>query len=247
MTPTNHDASKVLLGTTGSSAKDVSCEPGDPAVCKAGLAVTRGSDSALDLGGAAGSFLGVSAGRSLSDTDKCAVVRTGLRVPMRLKDDNVFSSLVVGDLTFTAKARGVAGDSVTIALVDGGTAGSETVDVDGNDVVVNMDDGVSTAQEIADAINASEEALALLGVEIAEGEEASAQDAAAEAPLEGGTDAFAWVEVGAAVDVDGTTGEACEDDEATGAIYASGVLSGVDPLTGEVVCYAALVDMIGGL
>lgn len=247
MGPTNHDASKVLLGSVGSNERDISCEPGDPEVCKAGLAVSRGSDGALDVGGAAGSFLGVSAGRSLSDTEKCAVVRAGMRVPIRLKDDNVFASLEQGDLTFTAKARGTAGNSVTVALVDGGTAGAETVEVVGSDIVVNMDDGVSTAQQIVDALEASEDAMALIGVAIAEGEEDTAQDAFAEDALEGGTDAFSWVAIGAAVEIDGTTGEATDDDEASGAVYASGVLSGVDPITGAVVCYAALVDMVGGL
>lgn len=247
MTPTNHNASKVLLGSVGSSAREVSYEPGDPAICKAGLVVSRGSDGALDLGGAAGSMLGVSAGRSLSDTDKCAVVRNGLRVPMRLKDDNVFASIVKGDLTFTSKLRGVAGNAITITFADGGTAGSETVEVTDTDIVVTGDSTVSTAQEIADALEASEDAMALIGVAIAEGEETTAQTAFVEDALEGGTDAFAWVVVGDPVEIDGTTGEATDDDVATSAIYASGVLEGVDPITGQVVCYAALVDMVGGL
>ena len=247
MTPTNHDSSKVLLGSVGSSERDISCEPGDPEVAKAGLAVSRGSDSELDVGGAAGSFLGVSAGRSLSDTEKCAVVRAGLRVPMRLKDEGEFASLVQGDLTFTAIEKGVAGNSITVALVDGGTAGDEEVTVTDTDIVVSMDDGVSTAQQIADALEASEEAMALIGVAIAEGEEATAQAAFAEDALEGGLDSYPYVEVGAAVEVDGTTGEACSDDEATGGVYASGPLKAIDPMTGQQDGYAALVDMVGGL
>lgn len=250
MTPTNHDATKILLGSTGSSEREVSFEPGDPAVAKAGLAVTRGSDGALDVGGAAGSFLGVSAGRSLSDTEKCAVVRTGLRVPMRLKDDNVFAELEAAELTFTSKLRGTAGNAITVALVDDGTAGGETVEVEGTDIVVHMEDDESTgssAAQIAAALEASEAAMALISVAISEGDEAVKQAAFAEDALEGGVDAFAWVEIGAAVEVDGTTGEATENDEATGGVYASGVLEGVDPITGQVVCYAALVDMTGGL
>lgn len=246
MTPTNHDASKVLLGSTGSSEKDVSMEPGDPAVCKAGFVVKRGSDGAVAKGGAAGSLLGVSLGGTLSDTEKVAVCRNGLKVPVRLKDDNVFASLEVEDLTFTAKARGVAGNDVTIALVDGGTAGAETVEVDGNDVIVNMDDGVSTAQQIADALEASDEAMEILGVEIT-GTAGDAVAAFAEDALEGGTDAFAWVVVGAAVETDTDTGEAVENDEATGGVYASGVLDGIDPTTGQFEAYVALVDMTGGL
>ena len=127
MTPTNHDASKVLLGSTGSSERDVSFEPGDPAVCKAGFALKRGSDGAVAKGGAAGSLLGVSLGGTLSDTEKVAVCRNGLKVPIRLKDDNVFASIKKGDITFTALARGVEGNDITIAFTDTEDAGDEAL------------------------------------------------------------------------------------------------------------------------
>jgi hypothetical protein len=250
MTPTNHDSSKVLLGTTGSSVRDVSCEPGDPSVCKAGLAVTRGSDGELDVGGAAGSFLGVSLGKNLSDTEKCAVLRTGLRVPVKLKDDNVFASLVKAELTFTAKTlRGTEGHDISITFVDDG-AGAVEVSVDGLAITVEMDDTAetgSTAADIKAAIEANAEAHALISVEISEGDEDVVQDDFVEDFLENGVDAFAWVVIGDPVEIDGTTGEATEDDEATSAVYASGVLDAIDPLTGAQDGYAALVDMVGGL
>jgi hypothetical protein len=247
---TNHDANKVLLGSTGSNIKDISFEPGDPAVCKAGLAVKRGSDGVIALGGAAGSFLGVSLGGSLSDTEKCAVLRTGKKVPLRLQDDNVFASLVKAELTFTAKTlRGTLGHDISITFVDQG-AGAVTVSVDGLSIEVGMDDTSetgSTAAQIKAAIEANAEAHALIEVEISEGDEDVVQDDFAEDNLENGVDAFSWVEVGAAVEVDADTGEACEDDEATGGVYASGVLEAVNPTTGAFECYAAYVDMVGGL
>lgn len=244
---TNHDASKVLLGATASNHKDVTQETGDPSTFKPGLAVSKDS-SGLVLGGAAGSFLGVSLGKSLNEDGKCGVVRAGLRVPLKLQDDNVFAYLEAEDLTFTSKLRGVAGNDITIALVDGVSAGEETVEVEGLDIVVNMDDGNSTAQQIADALEASEDAMALIGVEIT-GTAGTGQDAFAEDNLENGTDAWfvAGVEPGVAVEVDGDTGEAVASDEATGAVFASGPLNAIDPFTGLQDGYAALVDMVGGL
>ena len=59
---------KVPLGATGSSAETFLMSRGDPAVCKAGLAVTRGSDGALDLGARRALSLGL-LGRSLSDIE----------------------------------------------------------------------------------------------------------------------------------------------------------------------------------
>lgn len=243
MTPTHHNPNKVLLGSTQSSDREITCENGDPATFPAGVAVRRASDGGLSL--ASGALIGISAGRSLSEVAKTAVIRAGLRVPLRLTDDSVASSLVVGDLTFTAKKGGADGDNITIALVDDATAGDETVDVVGEDIVIHMEDGASTAQQIYDAIQASEAALELIDVEIS-GTAGDPQSAAAEAPLTGGVDGFAYVVKGAAVEVDSSTGLAVDSGSATGAVYVSGVMMGVDPITKAEVP-VALVDMPGGL
>jgi len=95
-------------------------------------------------------------------------------------------------LTFTAKATdadhwypGAEGNKLTIALVDDGTAGSETVDVTAPDIVVHMEAGVSTADEIVTAIEGDEDADAMVGV-VAGGDGTGVVAALAETALAGG-------------------------------------------------------------
>lgn len=101
----------------------------------------------------------------------------------------VKATLKVQDLTYTAKTAGLAGNDITIAYVDGGTAGSESVDVTGTDIEVTIEDGVSTAENILDAIEASVPAAALVDVVVDEGDEDDVQSIFAETPLAGGDDA----------------------------------------------------------
>lgn len=242
----SHDASKALMGVTGSSEKAVSCEAADPATYVAGLAVRRTSTGALSVSSSDGPCIGVSLGASLSDHAKTSVCRQGKAVPLKLTDIGVQSSLVVGDLTFTAVDKGVAGDDITITLVDDTTAGSETVDVTDTDIVVHMEDEQSTAQQIADAIEASAAASALVTVEIAMGEASTAQDEAAEDNLEGGVDSFAYAVVGAKVRVHNSTGLAIDSSNTlTKAVYATGALKGINLDNSEV--DVALIDFTGGL
>ena len=65
------------------------------------------------------------------------------------------------DLTFTAEIPGEAGNSVTITLAAGGTAGIETVSVSGTAITVTIGDGVSTGQQVMDAFNDCMEAVEL--------------------------------------------------------------------------------------
>lgn len=240
----SHDSTKVLLGSHGSSDLTATCEPGDPATFLAGLAVRRDTSGNLSLG--TGSLIGVSLGISMSDHAKTSVARVGNFIPVQLTDEGAFSELEEGDLTFTAVEKGEAGDSITIALVDGGTAGDEEVEVTGTDIVVNIDDGVSTAQQIADALEASEEAMALIGVAVASGQGAVAQDAFAETALADGAESYPYVVIGQPLEVSATTGKAVSNDELTGALYVSGVIKGVDPIT-KAEIDVALIDMGGGL
>ena len=64
------------------------------------------------------------------------------------------ADLVVGDLTFTFKTGGIEGNAFSIELTTGGTAGSEVVTQDADKLSVQIEDGVSTAQEIFNAITA---------------------------------------------------------------------------------------------
>jgi len=239
-----HDETKALLGAVEMSGAEVSCETGDPATFLPGLAVRRASTGALSL--SSGTLIGVSAGPSLADTAKTAVVRAGNRVPLQLTDEGVASSVKKGDITFTAVAKGVAGDLITVAGINEGSAGEETVEVDGTDIVINFESTVSTAAQILAAINASAAALALISAAIDEGDEDAAQTAFAEDNLASGADSYPYAVIGGAVEVGPSTGKAVSTGgTATGAIYVTGEMTGVNMDGTEVA--VALVDMPGGL
>ena len=68
----------------------------------------------------------------------------------------------VGTLSFAADTAGLAGNSIEVVLVDGGTAGSETVTVVGSVITVDIETGVSTAAQIESAIEADVDADALV-------------------------------------------------------------------------------------
>jgi hypothetical protein len=151
-----HDATKVLLGTHGSSDYDASCENADPATFKAGLIVHRKTDGTLSLASADGSKIGVSMGISLSDTSKTSVCRSGNFIPVQITDET---------------------------------------------------------------------------------------DAEAEPEPIG---AFDYVVIGQPVESSATTGKAVSDGNATGAIWVSGPMKGIDPIT-KAEIDVALIDMGGGL
>ncbi len=102
-----HDENKVLMGTTRSSYKVVDNYPGTvlPAGTVAHLATT-GSPMAAK---SAGAVLGVSLGRSLSDTARTAVCRKGVKVPLLLTaayNPNIGDIVSIDDTTGLGKAPG---------------------------------------------------------------------------------------------------------------------------------------------
>lgn len=241
-----HDPSKVLMGSSPSSEREISCENGDPATFKAGVAVRRNSSGNLLLADdGTATLIGISAGISLSDTKKTAVFRSGLRVPVLLKDESVAASVKKGDITFTSKLFGVAGNAITITLADTETGDVAVVEVDGYDIVIGIESGVTLAETIGDALDASAAAMALIDYAIDSGDEDVAQTGATQANLAGGSDGSAHVVLGGILKIDDTSGEASSDGDTTGGVYSSGVLTGVyyDGTTARV----ALVDIPGGL
>lgn len=129
-------------------------------------------------------------------------------------DAAVAASLVKGDLTFTAKTPGVGGNDLSIEFLDTVDAGEESATVTGDKITVLIEDGVSTAQQIKDAIDNAVDASNLISVAIATGQEAVAQDAFAEDDLEGGVDStVSGLTVGT---YDGIVGVSSDDDEFLG-------------------------------
>lgn len=243
-----HDPTKVLMGATGSSAKDSSMHSANPATYKAGLAVRLKNNGDISLLKSDGSWLGVSLGRSLSDTSKIAVARTGSEIPLLASDDSEFASLQKDHLLFTAVLVGSDGNDIQITLANTATAGAETVDVTALSIVVGIESGVSTCQQIVDAIEADAEASALITVAIDEGEAASAQAAFTIDNLEGGVDLGSYITVGAKVYINDTTGLADVNDSGrtiSDAVYVSGLLSGIQE--DGTIANVVLVDMSGGL
>lgn len=118
-----HDPTKVLLGTTQSSAKDISNYDSDPATYVAGLAVRLASTGLLALTKASGMLVGISLGRSLSDTKKTAVAKKGELIPIQLTDDEAdYAYVVIGQKVYvddvSGKANIVDDGNVTTTITD---------------------------------------------------------------------------------------------------------------------------------
>ncbi len=76
-----HNPNKVLLGSTGSSMKEVDNHVGTIA---AGIAVRLKSDDTLSIASADGSLLGISLGSDLTPIGYTAICRRGIKVPLKL-------------------------------------------------------------------------------------------------------------------------------------------------------------------
>lgn len=72
------------------------------------------------------------------------------------------ASLTIGNVQYQAITPGTAGNSIRVTQTAGGTAGAEVVTVTGNDITVQIDDGVSTADDIVAAVNGTPAAAALV-------------------------------------------------------------------------------------
>jgi hypothetical protein len=83
---------------------------------------------------------------------------------INILQQEVKASKVIQHLLYTAKPIGVLGNNITIEYIGGGTNGSEIVTVSGEAIQVQIEDGVSTAQNIKNAIEANVDANTLVGV-----------------------------------------------------------------------------------
>ena len=79
-----HSSTTVQMGSHRSNEIEVDNMAGDPATFLAGLCCHLKSDGTISLAAADGSKLGISMGRSLSDTKRTAIARRGLGIPILL-------------------------------------------------------------------------------------------------------------------------------------------------------------------
>jgi hypothetical protein len=264
------DVTKLVLGGTQSSIKDVSQHNVDPASFPAGVCVSMASTGLPSLLASAGMRMGVSLGKSLSDHKKTAVARTGLRVPVlaHLKRSS-------GTVTITSYANLISGTADTVTI--GGTAftaqaGAATL---GQATFRAATDNNATATSLATQINAhatastkvyavaSSAIVTLYAVvegagtgndvtttveQLGSGDGATAEQAA----LTGGSNTItdiAYITVGTKMYINNVSGKA--DIAMTGfstvsdALYVTTEMTGVMEDGTEVA--AVLVDMQGGL
>lgn len=67
-------------------------------------------------------------------------------------------------IVYTAVTKGIGGNGLTIEYTDGGTAASEAVTVTGPAIAIDLEDGVSTADQVKTAIEGEADADALVSV-----------------------------------------------------------------------------------
>lgn len=116
----SHNASAIYMGSGQSKTRTVDNYAGDPATFVAGLCVHLKSDGTLSLAVADGSKLGISMGRSLSDTKRVAVARKGLRIPVLLANGftpTVGAQVQISTTTGKAVSSGTAVNAVYVSAV----------------------------------------------------------------------------------------------------------------------------------
>ncbi len=262
-----HDDTKCLMGSPGQSGAQVTVHDNDPASFPAGLKVNQGSGG-LSVAVGAGMPLGVSLGRSLSDTKKTAVARCGERIPVLLSlapargaveitdyaalVDGTDDTITIGGQAFTAQTGSASPTTATFQAASslGATAISLAAQINAHvatallvEASVNAD-GV-TVDIVAKLNTTAGNAIGLTYEQLGAGVGATVTGAGT---LTGGADAADYVVIGEKVyfsDVTGKADDKYSDSTISDAIYVSGVLTGIDEDGGEVA--AALIDFPGGL
>lgn len=113
-----HSASTVYMGSSQSKVKEIDNRAGDPATFLAGLCVHLKSDGTLSLAVADGSKLGISMGRSLSNTKRTAIARKGLRIPVLLANGftpTIGAQVQISTTTGKAVSSGTAVNAVYVS------------------------------------------------------------------------------------------------------------------------------------
>lgn len=259
-----HDPNVVVLGTGQSSAKEVVNFNADPATFLAGLAVRMKSDGTLSTAKADGGFFGISMGRSLSNIKRTSVCRDGLRLPILLESAPArgvvtitsYANLVatsndtlkVGATTFTFKASPSTESEVGAVTSNNQTATNLAAKINAHSVAGPL----FSAQAVGPVVTITSKNNSTAGSSI----DLIYTDTHAEIGLTvdhatftgGSTTAADYVSVGAPVYISDTTGKADDPQSSSSisnAVYASGVMSGLQEDGTTVAC--ALIDFQGGL
>ena len=137
-----HDASKVVMGATLSTAKEVTSRKG---AILAGLVTRLKSDETLSIAKADGSILGVSLGGDLSNAGFTAFCRKGLDVPLLLTaafTPVVGAQVHVSDTTGKAIASGAGATAVNAVYKSAVKAGIQEDGTTANVALIDFPGGL---------------------------------------------------------------------------------------------------------
>lgn len=115
-----HDSSKVVMGSSESSGKEVTNYPSVGGnVVEAGCACILESSGGVSKDTSEGGLVGISLGKDLAHTSRTAVARKGIRVPLKLKSGftpTVGARVAIEDDTGLGKAYTGTGDRYVNAV-----------------------------------------------------------------------------------------------------------------------------------
>jgi hypothetical protein len=103
------------------------------------------SDGTLSKAAADGEALGISLGKDLSDTDKIAIVRRGLKVPLLLTDSfepTVGAQVTIDDVTGIGKAAGSGVTGVNATFASGVLTGIAEDGIEVDVALIDMPGGL---------------------------------------------------------------------------------------------------------
>lgn len=261
----SHDASKIVMGSPLMSGWAASDFDGDPATFLAGLACRLGSDGALSLTKSAGSWVGISLGKSLSNHKRASVLSFGNRVPVLVERqpargivtitnyanlvDGTDDTITVGATAFTAQAGAATLTQPTFqaATSNEATATSLAAQINAHAVA-----GALVKATVVGAIvtltailnTTAGDTIALSYEQLGTGDGATVSGAT----LTDSDDTPDFITLGAKVYFSDTTGKVDDPNSVatiSDAVFASGLLTGIDESGAEVL--ACLIDLPGGL
>lgn len=122
-----HNADKALMGSVGSSLREVSnykSKSGNQVA--AGLATILEATNEVSLDTSEGALVGISLGKDLSDLGRTVVCHKGLRVPVQLKsgfNPTIGARVAIEDDTGLARAYTGSGDRYVNAVYATGRLG----------------------------------------------------------------------------------------------------------------------------
>jgi hypothetical protein len=137
-----HDSTKVLLGAVVSSFKVVTNAIGAIA---AGTIVRQKSDGTISIAAADGQAIGISLGKDLSDANRTAICRAGLKVPVLLTSaftPTLGAQVHISDTTGLAIASGAGATGMNAIYASGVLTGVKEDGTTANVALIDFEGGL---------------------------------------------------------------------------------------------------------